>query len=136
MKQQNLTLTNGEINGAHEAMTALLPDITDVVVSWKLGQNIKAMQTIAGGYQDSIRAILAENGAKHDGTKYVQINGQFQWETVEGAAVGNAAIVELANIESDISYYPLSLARLDGNKKELDTKLLLFIHWMINDDTD
>lgn len=141
MAQQKTTLTNAEISASNAALNRLAATITDlpagrqdIVLGFRLVQNAKPLAELADAYGQAHRQALLANGAKVDGERFAVADGNLQFDTPAQEVAAGLALAELAAIETEVAYYPLSLKRLASSGVPLDFSTLVPLQWLIADD--
>jgi len=129
-KKSKVTLTNVEIANANAALNALAGIVTDIVLGFRIVQNAKPLAEISDSYKTAHRdTILNSAGVTVEGEK-------VKFDTPENEALANASLKTLAEIETEVEYYPLSLSRLASSNVVLDYGLIIPLQWMIADDVE
>lgn len=133
-KKQKATLTNAEISASSAALNRLAAVVKDIVLGFRITQNAKPLAELSDGYSSVQREALKSGGAKINGDNFVVENGRVQFESPEQEESTNKSLGELAQVENEVEYYPLSLARLAMIEIEVDYNWLVPLQWMIADD--
>jgi hypothetical protein len=129
-KKSKVTLTNVEIANANAALNALSGVVTDIVLAFRIVQNAKPLAEIADSYKTARRdTIVNSAGVTVEAEK-------VKFDTPENEALANASLKTLAEIETEVEYYPLSLSRLASTNVTLDYGLIIPLQWMIADDVE
>lgn len=129
-KKSKVTLNNVEIANASAALNALAGVVTDIVLGFRIVQNAKPLAEISDSYKTAHRdTILHASGVTVEDEK-------VKFDTPENEALANASLKTLAEIETEVEYYPLSLSRLASSNVALDYGLIIPLQWMIVDDAE
>lgn len=136
-----IKLTNIEVINAFNSISELARLELPIKTGWNISKNIKKLESVFNTYTECQRELIKKYAIK-DTKGEIKIDENNQYKIVpKFISKFNEDQNELLSCDNTIDILTIKLSDLckedkDGNSKELSSSVLLYLGFMIEDDTE